>query len=120
MKHLPLIFLLTSLLTLSYCTTSKTAMNARDQNKKMPTYTYTTDIAPIMQARCTPCHFPDGGKKKFLDTHAAVTTHIDDILYRIQLPADSIRFMPFKSKKEPLSDSLIQVFIAWKRDGMPQ
>jgi hypothetical protein len=71
-----------------------------------------------MAERCTPCHFPDGGKKKFLDTHTAVRDNIEDILYRIQLPIDSSDFMPWKSKKPPLSDSLVQVIRVWKDTGM--
>lgn len=81
---------------------------------------YAKDVAPILIDRCTPCHFPDGGKKKFLDTYTAVSTNIDDIIYRIELPADSSKFMPFKSKKPPLSDSLIQVFKLWKETGMAE
>lgn len=79
---------------------------------------YTTDVAPMLQMHCTPCHFPDGGKRKFLDTHAAVKDNIDDILHRVQLPQDSSAFMPFKLKKTPLSDSMVMVLKAWKETGM--
>jgi hypothetical protein len=72
-----------------------------------------------MQMRCTPCHYPETGKKKLLNTYEATAESIDDILMRIQLPHDDPKFMPFKSKKEPLSDSLIQVFILWKEQKMP-
>ena len=103
---------------LQFCATSRSAGTAREGDTKKMGITYTADIAPVIQARCTPCHFPNGGKKKFLDTYGAVRDNFDDILYRVQLPADSSAFMPFKSKKEPLSDSLIQVFIAWQNSGM--
>jgi hypothetical protein len=77
------------------------------------------DISPVMQIHCSPCHFPETGKKKFLDTYTATRDNIDSILYRVQLPPDNPKFMPFKSKKEPLSDSLIQIFKLWKVQGMP-
>lgn len=116
MKKSTLLLFLACVALLPFCTTSRKAMS----NKKMPDYSYAKDIAPVMQARCTPCHFPDGGKKKFLDTYAAVTTNIEDIMYRIQLPQDSARFMPWKGKKEPLNDSLILVFKTWKETGMKE
>ena len=43
---------------------------------------------------------------------------LNDIIRRIELPRDSMDFMPFKSKKEPLSDSLILVIKTWKETGM--
>jgi hypothetical protein len=79
---------------------------------------YERDVAPIMIDRCTPCHFPDGGKKKFLDTYAAVSANIDDIISRVEMHPDSSKFMPFKSKKAPLNDSLVQVIKVWKESGM--
>ena len=104
---------------LQFCSTAKSATGKKDTGPVVA-YTYSKDVAPIMQARCTPCHFPDGGKKKFLDTHAAVSANIDDILRRVQLPMDSTAFMPFKSKKPALSDSLIQVLKVWKENGMAE
>lgn len=86
---------------------------------KEPVVTYATDVAPIIQDRCTPCHFPETGKKKFLDTYVAARDNIDSILYRVQLPKDHPKFMPFKSKKEPLSDSLINVLKLWKAQEFP-
>ena len=44
--------------------------------------------------------------------------NIDDIIRRVKLPHDHPEFMPFKSKKEPLSDSLINVLVVWKEQGM--
>jgi hypothetical protein len=48
-----------------------------------------------------------------------VSNNIDEILVRVQLPHDHDKFMPFKMKREPLSDSLVQVFKLWKQQGMP-
>ena len=115
MKKYSVLLFLSACLVFSFCTTTK---NAAGKKTDTPTYTYVKDIAPIMVQRCTPCHFPETGKKKHLDTYVAVSTTIDDILTRVQLPHDDPKFMPFKLKKEPLSDSLIMVLKVWKEQGM--
>ncbi|MBL7918557.1 MAG: hypothetical protein JNM96_09170, partial [Bacteroidia bacterium] len=76
------------------------------------------DVLPILKDRCTPCHFPETGKKKMLDTYQANKDNIEEILKRIQLPKEDPLYMPFKSKKTPLNDSLIQIFKSWKLQGM--
>ena len=116
MKFRLIFVMFLSVVFLPFCTSTKKLSNT----PVPPAITFQKDILPIMQERCTPCHFPDRGKKKFLDTHAAVSNNIDDILVRIQLSIDSEDFMPFKSKKEPLSDSLILVFKQWKELNMPE
>ena len=108
-------FILTAFI-LQFCTTTK---NAAGKNMKEPAVTYVADIEPIIKERCTPCHFPESGKKKFLDTYAAARDNIDSILFRVQLPTTHPKFMPFKSKKEPLSDSLITVLKNWKAQDFP-
>jgi len=121
MKHFVITCcVLLACLFLQFCTTSRSSAGGPKAEAKTSVVSYANDIAPVMQTHCTPCHFPNGGKKKFLDTYGAVRDNFDDILFRVQLPADSSAFMPFRSKKEPLSDSLIQVFVAWKATGMTQ
>ena len=68
------------IIALPYCTTTKQA--AGDKSAKA-SYSYTTDVAPIILDRCTPCHFPETGKKKLLDTHESVSSTIAEILYRV-------------------------------------
>ena len=111
MKKLFVLVLFSSFMILPFCSVSKkTVTNEND-------ISYERDVAPIIADRCSPCHFPDKGKKKFLDTYGAVKNNIDDIIGRIQLDPSKLEFMPFKSKKEPLSDSLIQVIVQWKEEG---
>ena len=110
------IILLFSIMVIPFCTTTK---KAAGNNLKQPVVSYTADVAPILKERCTPCHFPDGGKRRFLDTYQAVKTNIDSIIYRVELPPDHPDFMPFKSKKEPLSDSLINVLKVWRAQEFP-
>ena len=116
MNYKIVFFALICVIALPFCSTSKKTTS--DKKMTEPKVSYVTDIAPIMQERCAPCHFP-GGKKKFFDTYAAVSENIDDIIYRVELPVDADGFMPFKSKKEPLNDSLIHVLKVWKSQKMP-
>ena len=117
MKKTLLFFALISVFALPFCSTSK---NASGKKKEVVLMSYQTDISPILQVHCTPCHFPvAGGKKAPLDSYEAARTNIDAILYRVQLPATDMKFMPFMSKKEPLSDSLIQVIKLWKDQETP-
>lgn len=69
---------------------------------------YTTDIKPIIEAKCTPCHFPDkGGNKAALDNFATVSNNITEVLERVQKKPDERGFMPFRSKKDPLTPAEI-------------
>ena len=115
--RITIILLFISMLALPYCTTTK---QVAGKDAIHPVY-YDLDIAPIIEARCTPCHFPaQSGKKLPLDSYASVSDNIADIIYRVELPHDDPKFMPFKSKKEPLSDSLITVLKVWKESGMKE
>ena len=104
-------------LSLVYCKTSRKA-TASAPEEKVSAVSYTADILPIMERSCTPCHFPETGKKKLLNTYEATKENIVDIVNRIQLPAEEIKFMPFKSKKTPLSAEEIKLFKDWYNQGM--
>jgi hypothetical protein len=80
---------------------------------------YAANLQPLMRESCSPCHFPERGKKELLDSYHATAKFIDDIIYRVQLSPDSSGFMPFKSKKMPLTLDQIQLFIDWRNAGMP-
>ena len=111
MKKIGVLLLLIAPFALQFCSSSKKAA------KTPPPLTYTTDVQPLIVANCTPCHFPaKGGNKKPLDTYGATTANIDDIINRIQRSPDQRGFMPFKHPK--LSDSTINVFVQWKKDGL--
>ncbi len=117
MKKTLLFLALLSAFALPFCSTSK---NASGKKNKVMMLSYQTDISPIFQVHCAPCHFPvAGGNKKPLDNFEAVKANVDAILFRVQLPATDPKFMPFMSKKTPLSDSLIQVIKLWRDQQMP-
>ena len=109
------LFFIAMTMSLSFCTTAKKAASGGADKKVM--YTYAEDIAPLMEQYCTPCHFPNGGRLKFLDTRKAVAENIDNIIYKVELPVGTDGFMPFKSEV-PLSESQIQLLKYWRESGM--
>ena len=113
MKRIPLVSIVSAVIIFSYCNTAKKAAVTP------PKLTYTNNIQSLVTTNCSPCHIPDkGGKVKPLNTYAAASSSIDDILRRIQLNPGEKGFMPFKHPK--LSDSTINVFKQWKSDGLPE
>ena len=101
-----------AVLVFSYCSSAKKATAVAPKLTS-----YEANVAPIVMANCTPCHFPDkGGNKKPLDSYNSVSNQIDDVLRRIQLNPTDRGFMPNKHPK--LADSTIAVFKQWKADGL--
>ncbi len=101
-----------------FCTSTK---QPTQESAKIsgPVVSYATDIKPVMLQSCTPCHFPDQGKKKMLDTYESTKANIQDILTRVQLPEDEIKYMPFKSKKPALTSEEIMKIKRWVAQGFP-
>lgn len=81
--------------------------------------TYTTDIAPIIVAKCTPCHLPSkGGRKADFETYEGTKKYGADILARVMLNPGDRGFMPFKHDKLPAEE--IAVIKKWIDDGMQE
>jgi hypothetical protein len=114
-KRIFYVLFISMAMTLSFCTTTRKAASS-DTNEK-GVVTYVTDIAPLMEQHCTPCHFPGGGKMKFLDTYKAVKDNIDNIIYKVGLSVGADGFMPFKSDVA-LSASQIEALKSWRDSGM--
>lgn len=75
---------------------------------------YRTKIVPILERSCKPCHFPDaGGKRRALNSYEQVTKNVSHILKRTQKDPSSKGFMPYKSKRDPLTPSEIQIIKDW-------
>lgn len=103
-----------SMIALSYCNTSKKAVAEAPVKSN-----YETNVLPLLEIKCAPCHMPaKGGKKLPLDSYESAKTNIDEIITRIERNPGEKGFMPFK--KEKLSDSSILVFKQWKSDGLLQ
>ena len=100
--------------TFQFCKSSKSAT----QNKNEILVSYTQNIAPLLERSCTPCHFPEKGKKKMLNTFDTVKENIDDILTRVQLPVTNEDYMPFKSKKPALTIDEINLLKTWVNQKM--
>ncbi|MBC7845065.1 MAG: hypothetical protein H7Y10_01070 [Flavobacterium sp.] len=113
-KILFLVVVLFSVVFLQNCKSSKSNYVAPK------TISYKKDITPILQTSCTPCHFPPEGKKEALDSYATVSSHITEIIARVKLPKEDRKFMPYKSKKPALNDSLVNVLVTWQKQDMPQ
>lgn len=111
MKKISVLLLLLITFALQYCSSTKNAAKTQ-----VPKLTYTANVQPLVVANCSPCHFPPKGNKKPFDNYLAVKTDIDSIITRIQKHPNEKGFMPFK--KSRLSDSTINVFVQWKKDGL--
>jgi hypothetical protein len=104
------------ILNFQNCSTAKNTSKKTEE----PVASFEKSVMPIMKASCTPCHFPPDGRKEPLNNYNAVKAHIVDIIVRVKLPKDHVKFMPFKSKKPALSDSLIKTLEQWQKQNMPQ
>jgi len=119
MKKFAIVILLISFsVVLINCNSTKSGNNAYTSIK--PTLSYKKDIRPIMEDRCTPCHFPPDGRKEPLNDYSSVKAHIGEIIERVSLPKDDKKFMPAKNKKPALNDSLIAVLVKWRLEKMPE
>ena len=119
-KLLISLLLLTVSGTFQFCKSSNQTVTYKKAEKSKTLITYTQHIKPIMVQKCTPCHFPDKGRKEMLDTYLNTKKHIAEILKRIQLPTNNKEFMPFKSKKTPLTKEEIQLFTDWNKTDMTE
>ena len=83
-----------------------------------PMVSYSKDIVPVFERSCAPCHYPDkGGRKEALDNYENVKSEIGDIIRRVELPVDHEDYMPFKEKREALSETEVEMLKNWARGG---
>lgn len=106
-----------ALLFLFGCQSSQPIAETQQAVEVATAISYEQDIAPIISRSCAPCHFPDKGKKKPLDTKDAVKNNLTQILEYVQLPTTDEKFMPYQSKKTPFSKEEIDLLKQWKKDG---
>lgn len=112
--------ILASLLLLAV---SVTMQNCKPQQNIAATenlVSYEIDIKPLMVRSCTPCHFPENGKKKMLDTHDKVVSDIAEIIKRIELQPEEKGYMPFKSKRQAFSAEEVALLKTWVDQGMKE
>ena len=86
-----------------------------------PMVSYASQIAPVIERSCSPCHFPaKEGKVERLDNYESLKHEISEVITRVQLPGEDVKFMPYKHKKESLSDSEIELLKNWAKGGFPE
>ena len=98
---------------LTYCSSAKKAAKAAAAVKS----TYTTTVAPVIAASCSPCHITGMGNKKPFDNYANVKSDIDEMIRRIELNPGEKGFMPFR-RATKISADTIAIFKKFKEDGL--
>lgn len=84
--------------------------------KVRPT-SYTIDIAPLIQAKCTPCHIPSrGGKKGDFENYESAKRYAAQMLDRVMIAPGQRGFMPQKNEKLP--DTEIALIKKWIDQGL--
>lgn len=117
LKNALSLFLLIFIMSImQFCKSSKNVTT----NTNEIVVSYTQNIAPLLAKSCTPCHFPERGKKKMLNTFGAVKDNIDEILMRVQLPESEKKYMPFRSKKPALTKEEIDLLKKWVSQRMAE
>lgn len=117
-NQLKVVSIFAILILFQFCKPSQLSTNSPTATTASVTVFYEKDIKPIMVASCTPCHFPEQGKKKMLDTYASTKENIEEIIKRLELPTTDEGFMPFRSKRPPLTADQVKLFQDWVKQGM--
>jgi hypothetical protein len=98
----------------------KTAVEPR-ADYEGPMISYASAVAPLIERSCSPCHYPQQeGKKVPLDSYIALKREIGEVIARVQLPDEDVKFMPFKHKRESLTAEEIEMLKNWARGGFPE
>lgn len=81
--------------------------------------TYTDNILPLIQLKCSPCHLRSkGGIKANFENYKVAKKNGATMLTRIQLYPGKKSYMPLKNPR--LADEEIAVFKKWVEDGLPE
>ena len=108
-------FVLTAIIVTLFAACSQ--KNSASKKPKVITITYTTDVMPLIQAKCTPCHLPSkGGFKANFENYESAKKFGPDMLARVQLSPGERGFMPFKHEK--LSAEEIVIIKKWNEQGL--
>ena len=79
--------------------------------------TYTVDILPLIQSKCTPCHLPSkGGFKANFENYESAKKYGAEMLDRVMIAPGQRGFMPFKHEK--LADTEIALIKKWIDQGL--
>lgn len=117
MKKNAFILMLFAITVIAACSKkSNPGKTVAEAPKVIPT-TYTVDITPLIQAKCTPCHLPSkGGNKASFENYEGAKKYGADMLARVLLEPGQKGFMPFKHAKLPAEE--IAVIKKWVDQGL--
>ena len=91
--------------------------NSASKTPKVIPTTYTTDMMPLIQAKCSPCHVPSkGGNKANFENYESAKKYGADILARVQLNPGERGFMPMRHEK--LTADEIVIIKKWNEQGL--
>ena len=106
------LFILTLAAVTFFIACSKKASPAR-----VKLTTYTVDIAPLLQAKCAPCHMPSkNGRKADFENYESAKRHATQMLDRVLMDPGQRGFMPFKNEKLPETE--IALIKKWIDQGL--
>ena len=118
MKNALVVFILFVALLFAACAKKTSPGKTASEPAKPKASTYTTDLMPLIQMKCAPCHLPSkGGNKANFETYAGAQKFGAEMVARIEKNPGERGFMPFKGNAK-LSADEIAVFKKWVSDGM--
>ena len=113
MKKIAFVSLAVLLVTaFQFCHSTKQAQGAAAK------VSFASNVQPIIQGSCSPCHIAGQGRAKALNSYDAAKTNVDEIIARVKRNPEDKGFMPMRHPK--LSDSTIAVFERWKETGLAE
>ena len=108
-----------ALLSFVSCAKKTSSPGSASEPPKPKATAYTTDVLPLLQAKCSPCHFPSkGGNKANFETYASAAKFGAEILVRIQKNPGERGYMPMRNPK--LADTEISLVKKWIDGGMAE
>jgi hypothetical protein len=88
-------------------------------SSSVPATSYESEVKPIIQNSCSPCHIPSkGGRVANFDSYDSSKKYIAGMIERVTLNPSSPKFMPFKAKRPPLTIPEIQILKNWQAGGL--
>jgi len=76
---------------------------------------YLSDIQPLMETKCAPCHIPaKGGFKTSFDNYDSAAKYIEAMIVRVQLDSADPRYMPFRHKRAAITETELNAMKAWR------
>ncbi|HNU89191.1 MAG TPA: hypothetical protein PKJ94_12905 [Ferruginibacter sp.] len=117
MKHLFAAATLVILIVFVSCAKKTNPSSATTEAPKPKATSYTVEVLPLLQAKCSPCHFPSkGGNKANFESFASASKFGAAMLDRIQKNPGERGFMPMRNPK--LSETEIATVKKWVDGGM--